>query len=150
VLRRLLGTKRESLIFKGFMKYRTQHGICEKNEVETARNPLFAGVRTIGSRCRAPSSEAIGTQSARKVRRTCRRLGRSSSLLIRLAGQGSKKIRIAGTIRGLAIWTLTRVQEPRLADPPGPPPVGSSDTSGLSAPSCAGAVSQYRRGSLVR
>jgi hypothetical protein len=44
VLRGLLGTKRESLIFKGFRKYRTQHGIFEKNEVETAGNPLFSGL----------------------------------------------------------------------------------------------------------
>jgi hypothetical protein len=44
VLRALRGTKRESLIFKGFRKYSLQHGFWGKNEGETARNPLFSAL----------------------------------------------------------------------------------------------------------
>jgi hypothetical protein len=62
VLQRLLGTKRESLIFKGFKKHRTQHEIFGKERRRTARNPLFAGlsvgalgeIRTPDPRIRSP------------------------------------------------------------------------------------------------
>jgi hypothetical protein len=56
MLRGLSGTEREGLILKGFRKYRTQHGICEKNEVETARNRLSVGL-VVG----APRAMKMGT-----------------------------------------------------------------------------------------
>src|ERR1700674_4088495 len=90
VLRGLLGTKPESPISKGFRKYRTQHGIFEKNEVETARNPLFSGlsagalgeIRTPDPRNRNPmlelshgsfNSKSGGNSITFEVRTSCGR-----------------------------------------------------------------------------
>jgi hypothetical protein len=60
-------------------------------------------------------------------------------------GLGVRYLAAVGTIREISnLFSFTRVQEPRLADPPPVgPPVGSSDTSGLSAVR-AGAVSFSR------
>jgi hypothetical protein len=74
----------------------------------------------------ATNSEAPASIGRTRPRRRCRRDANP---------QGSKKSRITGNNSWISnLDSLTRVQEPRLADPPpGPPPVGSS-TQTITAP----------------